>query len=84
MKLTLTFHSDPGHGWLQVPVSVYKNSGVSASRFSYRDKTSVYLEEDCDAGKFIQAMKQNGYEIEITEKNHKYDAFIRNLPSIGD
>ena len=49
------FISDPGHGWLEVPLSDYESSGYKASSFSYVNSTHIYLEEDCDAAGYLRA-----------------------------
>ena len=59
---TFTFFSDPGHGWLRVSQAACNAIGLSAfdfTRYSYQDKTGVqfFLEEDCDAGRFIEKFK---------------------------
>lgn len=54
------FIRDPGHGWLRVPHKVIRDMGFKASRFSrysYVDNDYMYLEEDLDAGVFLQAYK---------------------------
>lgn len=65
----LKFISDPGHGWLRVPHEVIKNTGLSTasfSRYSYIDHSYMYLEEDMDAGVFMETYKNlNGAEPEI-------------------
>lgn len=83
-KLKLTFISDSGHGWLGVPMDVYVESGIQASRFSYESKKTktVWLEEDCDAPKFLSAVRGE-MDLEIEEKSVNGDAFIRSLPRIG-
>jgi len=55
----LTFHTDPGHGWLEVPVNMIKLLGIAdkISEFSYRRADKVYLEEDCDLPVFLEAMR---------------------------
>lgn len=52
-----TFYNDPGHGWLAVPVIELIALGIAGkiSAFSYRKGDTAYLEEDCDAGVFLQA-----------------------------
>jgi len=75
-RLTLTFHTDPGHGWLAVPFALLiavLGSAKEISRFSYRKGDTAYLEEDCDAGKFIDAAKEQGYEIDIIEHNEPHN-----------
>jgi len=53
------FISDPGHAWLEVPRAelVALNILDKVSHYSYQNKGMVYLEEDCDAGLFIDAKK---------------------------
>lgn len=53
------FISDPGHGWLEVPQVDILTAGIQSkiSGYSYINKGMVYLEEDCDAGLFIDAVK---------------------------
>jgi len=53
------FISDPGHAWLEVPRAelVALNILDKVSAYSYQNKGWVYLEEDCDAGLFIDAKK---------------------------
>jgi hypothetical protein len=61
--LTFTFYSDPGHGWLKVPVKVIKSAGVAhlISSFSYIRGDYVYLEEDCDVMPLFTALTNQGY-----------------------
>ncbi len=84
MNKTFTFHTDPGHGWLEVTVNDLSSISLVPSDFtqcSYRKGNTLYLEEDCDAGKFINAWKARGNTCTINEVYHKY-FFARNLPSI--
>ncbi len=53
-----TFHTDPGHGWLEVPIKDCARIGLSLDNFSkhsYRDGNTLFLEEDCDMAVFIKA-----------------------------
>ena len=66
------FHSDAGHGWLEVRRNELNASGLTAVDFSYcsyrASNGTLYLEEDCDAPKFLDAYKKNtGNEIEFEE-----------------
>lgn len=45
--------SDPGHAWLMVPLSDVVRYGFLPTEFSFFDKTTAYLEEDCDAPTFL-------------------------------
>jgi hypothetical protein len=52
------FISDPGHAWLEVPLADISLTGIAdwISTYSYVNHGYVYLEEDCDAGLFIDAV----------------------------
>ena len=68
-KIVKVMHSDPGHAWLAVKLSEIEMLGIKAdiSSYSYVKGKTAYLEEDCDAGKFIQAMRAKGIEVEVKE-----------------
>ena len=85
------FYSDPGHGWLEMPVSIVRelNMGMcQISEFSYYNKKTklVYIEKDCDLlnvkreyeKKFKQKLldPDRVVHIDLDENN-----FIRKLPS---
>mgnify|MGYP000041004342 FL=1 len=63
------FHSDPSHGWLAVKLDELKMLGITQdiSNFSYVKGKTAYLEEDCDAPKFIQAAHAKGIVVEIRQ-----------------
>jgi hypothetical protein len=69
--LELRFISDPGHGWLEVNMSLLYQLDLATkiSSYSYCYKHYVYLEEDCDASLLIDALKKAGIEYKI---NHVY------------
>lgn len=72
--------SDAGHGWLEVPLSIFNQWGGQASGYSYYCPTRqcVYLEEDSDMGKFLDMLSADFYEIEqVWEDDH---CFVRRLP----
>jgi len=81
------FISDSGHGWLAVKKShiTELNLQDSISRFSYVKNNIIYLEEDCDANKFIQAYKNRfGYNPDYCEsvvdgqsKIRRYEAYTQ-------
>ena len=84
MKLELTYHADPSHGWVFADNATLANLGLksgSFSRYSYKDETGVYAEEDCDAGILIAAMKEKGIEATFREVHQDQDHWIRNLAS---
>ena len=84
---TYTYHTDAGHGWLEVPYRDLLNAGLHMSQvsgFSYAQVTdqyvpTLYLEEDCDMPLFLNALQAKGEEFELVEQHHNGDAFIRGL-----
>lgn len=56
--------TDPGHGWLAVPLDLFRAAGIADKVSSYSYIGSglhgydgyVLLEEDCDAGLYIDAV----------------------------
>ena len=71
--MTFDFYSDPGHGWLKVPMAVLrKNIGAQwrsvFTPFSYERGEYVYLEEDCDLTRFINCMEANGQTVRIRQR----------------
>lgn len=81
------FITDPGHGWLKVGTSELAPLGLnlgSFSPFSYRSGHVVYLEEDCDAGVFIEAWKKAnpGVKFPVEVENYDCECFVRNLSYI--
>lgn len=75
---TIVFHSDPGHGWLQVPKNLMNRLGITKaiSDYSYYDKNNVFLEEDYDLGLFLQAI---GIGVS-TETKELRKAFFESVP----
>lgn len=69
------FYSDPGHGWLAVSFKNFFAVGAKledVSNFSYARGKTLYLEEDCDAGVFINAFqKKMGHAPVFFEKFHE-------------
>jgi hypothetical protein len=86
-SVTLKFYSDPSHGWLAVRVKFLEQLGLKIedfSRYSYRKGSTVYLEEDCDADKFMERLKAsyNKAEYTIVEKHTNNRSPIRSYPII--
>jgi len=73
-----TFHSDPGHGWLQVNRLELMDLGIldKISHYSYQYGGDVYLEEDGDLNCFMHEMKARGKPVEITEICSRHDDSI--------
>lgn len=56
--LTLNFHEDPGHAWVEVPMEIINKLGIAdkISSYSYMCSGRAYLEEDCDAAVLFDAL----------------------------
>ena len=77
--MSYTFHTDPGHGWLEVSkeeLSLF-NIADKISSYSYKLGSKVFLEEDCDAGLFINALENKGIKFTYTTINSNSDSIIR-------
>lgn len=81
-----TFHADPGHAWLEVPVTDVYELGLRLddfSPYSYMHANHVYLEEDCDAGVFLNMYRERkGMNPAIDEKWVDHDHPIRTYKRI--
>ena len=80
--------NDPGHGWLEVKTkNVLKILGDDVrniSRYSYLspDGSYSYLEEDCDAGVFINAYGRDEYTaLNVPEQYVEYTPIREKYPS---
>jgi hypothetical protein len=86
------FISDPGHGWLEVPVKELTTLGVAhlISSCSYVKGALAYLEEDCDMSVFLTAkfgrdviarkMACTRFWADDTTQVYQEHTFIRRLP----
>ena len=81
-KMTFNFHSDAGHGWLAVKLTLVRELGLASeiSPYSYMQGKTAYLEEDSDATKFINAFKARfGVEPQIKDLDSKDRSPIRSM-----
>ncbi len=84
-KQTMTkkykYFQDPGHGWIAVPLAELKTLGIAdqISEYSYILGPIVYLEEDCDAAIWHEAVKAKG-EAPAFEEVHQDPTPIRGYP----
>jgi hypothetical protein len=78
---TFTFHTDPGHGWVEVPIALVFELEIydDISRYSYHDGVNAFLEEDCDAAIFIRAFEDKHGQRPAFEESHKNQTHVRNL-----
>lgn len=69
-KVTFTLYSDPGHGWIKVPLPLLQKLGIAGniSSYSYWRKGHAFLEEDCDAGLLIDALVDQGIKPALRER----------------
>jgi len=83
MTKTYNFYNDPGHGWMKVKFEEIINLSLitKISSYSYVRNNSVYLEEDCDAPKFINALKEKGIDVKFKEFHTNRSSRIRNYNS---
>ncbi len=76
-----TFHTDPGHGWLEVDRAELVELGILThiSQYSYQKGDKVYLEEDSDLGRFIHTLKDTGviFDFNNTVESHRENTPIR-------
>jgi len=77
----LNFYCDPSHGWLEVMREDVDalNLADKISRHSYARAGWVYLEEDNDASRYLDAAKAAGYTLQIVERYTGTDSHIRNM-----
>lgn len=75
------FHTDPGHGWIEVPMSELERLGIASkiSPYSYRKDATAFLEEDCDFATFYQAKEELGELVEYKTIHTNSDSFVRRL-----
>ena len=81
---TYTYHTDPGHGWIEVPIVDLVVLGLQTriSGYSYTDGQSIYLEEDRDAALWVDEYhRRHGHAPKIAER-YSADTFVRNLPHV--
>lgn len=83
MDIELTWHSDPGHAWLEVDREMLDRLGLAEriSSYSYEGAlgSKVYLEEDVDAGILIRELLRLGYTLGYTDKSSAHKSWVRNL-----
>jgi hypothetical protein len=70
--ITLTVFQDSGHAWVRFPLKRLEKMGImnKISAYSYQRTTWAYLEEDCDAGVLVEALKADGYTIKDIKVYH--------------
>lgn len=75
------FHSDPSHGWLEVRSHLIPDEiRNETSPYSYEKDGMAMLEEDCDAPRYLNWLKEQGIEYKISEIDTNKDHYCRNWP----
>jgi hypothetical protein len=83
----MDYIQDPGHGWFKVKLTQLSALGIEndISTYSYQRGEWAYLEEDCDASKYFDALKLTGQPMpkivdkvsrERPSKIRSYDRYI--------
>ena len=78
---TLTYLTDPSHGWLVVKRSDLITLGIEdqITGFSYEHGAKVYLEEDCDLMTYLRAATAAGWFVKTKDAHTNEPSFIRLL-----
>ena len=83
MIKTYEFYYDAGHSWLEVDFNEIASFNIQdqISHYSYRKlgTNKCFLEEDCDAGIFLNELTKSGKQFKIKEVDHGRNSVIRNM-----
>jgi|AntAceMinimDraft_5_1070358.scaffolds.fasta_scaffold150926_2 hypothetical protein len=76
---TITFYSDPSHGWAKVKRSILETLDIPhlISSYSYQRGEYVYLEEDNDYSLLVDALEMHGTAIILKYKHNDNTSRIR-------
>jgi len=84
LTLAVTYLTDPGHGWMACARGLATDLAfidrVSPYSFYERETDTLWLEEDCDAGLLINALRERGIRFELRAQHIDGDAWVRSLP----
>jgi hypothetical protein len=82
-QITVQIFEDPGHGWARVPRQRLQRLGIAdrISTYSYQNGPNAFLEEDCDLGVLITALKEKGYNIRFRTHHTNRSSKIRSFES---
>jgi len=67
--ITLNFHNDGGHGWLECGRELIASTGIAndISDYSYQRGNNVYLEEDCDMPLLLDALRKRSIGVVVND-----------------
>ena len=79
-SFTKKFYFDSAHGWLEVNYEELVDLGIvkRITNWSYRDGEKVYLEEDIDAGTYIDAVEEQRKCVVTVRNLNIEDNHLRN------
>jgi hypothetical protein len=87
MRTRFTYHTDCGHGWLAVRDQDAGDVGLRVadfSRYSYQKANWLYLEEDCDMAKFMEAYRaKRGEYPQLANMHCEGNSDIRRYRRLG-
>jgi len=67
--ITLNFHNDGGHGWLECGRELISSADIAdkISKYSYQRGDNVYLEEDCDMPLLLDALRKRSIGVVVND-----------------
>lgn len=78
------FITDPGHGWLRVPISHLDDERMDiagrVTDYSYQSGWYVYLEEDCDLSLYLDTRFPKGDGETDEERMERVKAWMNTVP----
>ena len=78
-KISIKVFADPGHAWARFSKAKLVSLGIAdkISSYSYQNGNNAFLEEDCDLGVLVKALRDRGYEIKFNESHTNRQSKIR-------
>jgi hypothetical protein len=79
--ITIPIFEDPGHGWARFSRSRLQRLGIAEriSCFSYQNGANAFLEEDCDLGVLVSALRSLGYNVRFRTHHTNRQSKIRSF-----
>jgi len=68
-EIKIKVFGDIGHAWGRFPKARLAKLGIAdkITAYSYQNGANAFLEEDCDLGTLITALKAQGYTVKFDE-----------------
>lgn len=81
-NIEINYYQGPSHGWIKVPKHLVERVGLKPTEYSFFNPKSdnYYLEEDCDASRFVSEMKKININIIFISIDLKSESTIRSYP----